>query len=252
MKNSLFSLFSSTKPTTLKNYPWKISLSQEIPSIWASFKMKHLEKAGEKLANSLLKEAYHFPMNFTKDSLKVVSKTLEVLSEDGANKSKLLETMADGIAQLYVDGFKKLEKEEKSVEFLFQPKDVKITGFHFTFGPLEIPNGYVQQEWFEFVTIILPEADSTFVSHPRQNELLEMAKLQGCHFRVDCLVRGDLEFVLYRKDLPLLRDKRDSFKVSFTSPHFTPHQEIFKLKNDGTWELLWNWKIIDIDDSLKK
>jgi hypothetical protein len=107
---------------------------------------------------------------------------------------------------------------------------------------------YKSQQWFDFLTINLPEQHSIFHSHQRQNELLKIAKSQGVHFKINTTIQCDLQFAIFNKnDLPLVRDQRDFINVDFTSPHFTPFDEIFVLQGDGSWRLCWDWKIVDID-----
>jgi hypothetical protein len=194
-------------------------------------------------------EAYPFPFQFEKDAVRIVKECFLQLSADKADNEEFLKSiMVEGLAKKYVEGFKSLRQDSKVPSYLLHSvSGMKINGMHFTYGPFPPPEGYIGQEWFDLITIMLPKEDAVFESHPRQKQLMERAEGEGCHIRIDTTVELDLEFVLSNaQSLPLLRDRREFVDISFTSPHFTPWDTIFDLDADGNWKLNWNWKIANI------
>ncbi|KAJ1555397.1 hypothetical protein HK096_001546 [Nowakowskiella sp. JEL0078] len=132
---------------------------------------------------------------------------------------------------------------------------VTIRGIHFTYGPFPAPQEYVQQHWWSLITLLIPPGDDSFVSHPRQQEIMKIASDQGVVMRIDVRVDldrlGGVEFVHWDKNgIPTVRDKRSKIDLQFISPHFTPWDELFELDEAGEWRLRFRWRISDIDGLL--
>jgi hypothetical protein len=265
MKNlgrfSLQSLFRQDKlePLTLSNFPWKLSSQvhqKPLPSVWESIKTEHLKNLGIVRARGLLRnDAYNFPDQFNADALEVFNESVQKLSVKGGPSQDDLEQLMDpGLASLYCRGLADLREHGQSIAFVTKSKPLlRINQIDFTYGPLPVPEDHIAQNWFNYITLIIPKDQSQFKTHQHQNYLLEQAGKIGCSFRLDCTIKLDLEFVLSNEnELPLLRDQRSSIQVTFTSPHFNPWDEIFNLQEDGTWKLAFRWKIVDIDDVYKE
>jgi hypothetical protein len=214
-------------------------------------KSKHFINSGTERARKLFKnDAYAFPHQFQTDASNLVKESFRLLSSSDSKSKEMLEKyMVQGLASKFQIGNDNLSKQNQSASFsITSDPIIVINSFHFTYGPFPIPPDYVAQDWFEFITIMLPKEDSVFESHPRQNELLSKAEDQGCHFRVNTTVEMEIEFTINNaQSLPLIRDKRQFIDISFTTPHFSPWDQIFDLQSDGTWKLNWDWKIFDID-----
>jgi hypothetical protein len=194
-------------------------------------------------------EAYLFPFQFESDATQIVKNCFDQLSTNDAGKEEILEQfMVDGLVKKYALGYQSLSRESKVPSYLLHSlSGIKLTGMHFTYGPFPPPDSYVGQQWFDLITIMLPKQYAEFESHPRQKQLMEQAEAEGCHVRIDTTVELDLEFVLSNaQGLPLLRDRRSFIDISFTSPHFTPWDQIFDLDLEGNWKLNWSWKIANI------
>lgn len=239
-------------------FPWLLS-SQYKPksySLWQFLKRKHLLNIGTTRINGLLKgidSPYGFPQDFLPDASKVLQETFASLSRPDVNIILLSKNMEEDIAKKYLAGWEILRQQSKSVSLtLIEPK-VKINGYYFTYGPFPIPNNFVGQDWLDSITFILPKEDAEFTSHPRQTEIVKIATESGCYVRIDCSVECKVDYTIkdIQSDIPLIRDSRKSFECSFTSPFFTPWDEIFRFEN-GKWVLNWKWKISDIDGASKQ
>ena len=166
------------------------------------------------------------------------------------SKRELDDYMISSLADNFVSGTESLKENDMRVEFVWhQQPTITVDGFYFTYGPFPPPKDYVNQDWLDFITYVVPKEDADFHSQPRQQEIAKAAAKEGCYIRIDTIVDCDLEFVVksYLSDIPLLRDRRIRMGVSFMSPHFDPWDEIFTLQEDQSWKLRWNWKISDID-----
>ena len=190
-----------------------------------------------------------FPDQFCRDAQVVLLDAFDCLSNE---KLHLLEKyMIHELAQNFRVGHDSLADNDASVQFILHEIPlVSVEGFHFTYGPFPPPEGYVSQDWLDLTTYIIPQEDSEFSDFNRQKEITEKAAKQGCFIRLDTKVECDIEFILRKKssDLILMRDRKRSLNVSFLSPHFSPRDDIFDLQDDGSWKLLWDWKILDIDN----
>jgi hypothetical protein len=109
--------------------------------------------------------------------------------------------------------------------------------------------GLVNYGNLDILTLIIPQSDKHFESHPQQKRVLKEAMDKGVFIRVKTLVHLDVEFILFNEQgAPIIRDRRTTLEMEFVSPHFSPWDEIFDLQSDGTWKLKWNWRISDIDN----
>jgi hypothetical protein len=244
-------IFNKAKSLALE-YPWSLETNAKpIGSFWGTIRTKHLLNLGFIRARKLFKdEAYPFPYQFETDAADIVTNCFSLLSSpQAADSTKLEKYMVEGLVNKYRQGFINLEKTDRVPSYVLHSKPkVRLNSMHFAYGPFPPPKDYIGQEWFDFITILLPKEDAHFESHPRQNQLLEQAEGQGCHVRIDTTIEMDIEFVLSNtQSLPLLRDRRQFLDISFTSPHFTPWDTIFDLQPDGTWKLNWDWKIANIN-----
>ena len=244
-----YSIFNFFKDKPKIEFPWQLSSieNKPLPAVMDTIKQAHYRNLGITRARKLLKDdAYNFPKQFNLDSAKVFVDTLDALP---TNESKLKDLMTMELYELYAKGLSRLasKKETISFEFHSEPK-VRVNKLHFYYGPSPIPENYITQNWLDLISITLPQEDAVFESHGRQSELMQRAEKEGCYFRIDTTIDVDLEFTLFNENgLPLIRDCRSFVDVEFTSPHFTPFDEIFDLQEDGTWKLGFPWRIVDID-----
>lgn len=257
-KRTIFGLF---KPQQTIDYPWNLSgmnFNEPIPTFWESVKAKqNLKLASERISKHLKDDAYEFPFKFQEDVAKTVKEAFSALSnpETASEENTLGQYMTRGIAGQFVTGYHNFKQKNQSVEFkISKPINVVVTGAHLYYGPFPVPEGYVAQNWLGFLTLIIPGEYSNFENHTRQKELLKSASDEGVYFRIDTIIETDIEIIVTDDStgLPVLRDRRTRFGVTFTSPHFTPWDEIFDLQPDYSWKLKWDWKISDVDGVLKK
>lgn len=59
----------------------------------------------------------------------------------------------------------------------------------------------------------------------------------------------DIEYIVtdLKTGITILCDRRQNVNIEFISPHFGKWDEIFVLREDGTWKLKWEWRVSDID-----
>jgi hypothetical protein len=198
--------------------------------------------------------SYDFPSQFLEDVTIVTKDVFKTLSnpETAGNEEALYPLMMRGLSQQYAAGYRTLASQGETVEYNIKSKPkLRVTGFHFTYGPYPAPPKYVAQNWVNIITLVIPEEDSMFISQPHQKRLMKKAQDDGCYMKIDVQATMDIEFVVKDKnDIPIIRDKRDRVDLQFVSPHFTPWDEIFDLQADGTWRLRWAWRLSDIDHLL--
>ncbi len=198
-------------------------------------------------------EAYNFPYQFYTDATETLINSFGILSDPNQMKSggcDLDQVMIASLADTFKSGFESLHSNDLQVEFIWHEKPkISLDGFYFTYGPFPVPDGYLNQDWLDFITYVVPKEDAEFQSQPRQQEVAKNAEKAGCYIRIDTVVDCDLEFVVKNLsgNIPLLREHRKRLEVSFMSPHFDPWDEIFDIQNDESWKLRWSWKICDID-----
>ncbi|KAJ3256390.1 hypothetical protein HK103_005519 [Boothiomyces macroporosus] len=235
-----------------------MNFNEPIPTFWESVKARqNLKLASERISKHLKDDAYEFPFKFQEDVAKTVKEAFSALSnpETASDENTLGQHMTRGIASQFVTGYHNFKQKNQSVEFkISKPINVVVTGAHLYYGPFPAPEGYVAQNWLGFLTLIIPGEHSNFENHTRQKELLKSASDEGVYFRIDTIVETDIEIIVTDDStgLPVLRDRRTRFGVTFTSPHFTPWDEIFDLQPDYSWKLKWDWKMSDVDGVLKK
>lgn len=171
--------------------------------------------------------------------------------ETAQDEEALRPVMVKALADRFAAGYRTTRSQGKKIEFILKGKPkLTVSGMHFTYGPYPAPtSGYVAQQWWSLIELVIPEEDSTFVSHPRQKEIMQRAMDDGVYFKVDVRVDLDVEFVVIneRSGMPMIRDRRRRFELQFVSPHFTPWDEIFELDSEGQWKLRWQWRISDVD-----
>ncbi|KAJ3306025.1 hypothetical protein HDV03_000562 [Kappamyces sp. JEL0829] len=246
----------TTLGTTM--YPWKLSGEKRKEPGYGFFqlmKRKHLLNIGTSRMKGLLKGddgPYAWPWQFQVDTNKVLLEAFATLShpEQSLQLDRLRPLLIDGLAQTFVSSNARLRDQDVTATWSWtQAPKISVEGFYFTYGPFPPPPDYVGQDWIDQLTYVIPKEDAEFTSHPRQKEIIAQAAKAGCFVRVDTKVDWDVTFCLKTRssNLPLLKDSRSSFSVSFMSPHFDPWDEIFVLQPDESWKLAWTWKLCDID-----
>ncbi|KAI8892810.1 hypothetical protein BC833DRAFT_610595 [Globomyces pollinis-pini] len=252
--------FLNSKSIPEYPFPWYLSTSKNVNhslSFWQSIKQKHLVNCGIERAakNHLNDEYYDFPFRFYDDVVIILHNFFETLSNPNKYDHDHLSTlMTKGLANQFIDGLQLSKSMGQFPKFVLhsQPK-VRLRGVHFTYGPYPVPSNYCPQEW-DYITIMVPEEDAQFTSYKKNHQLLKEAMDQGCYFRIKATIDCDLEFAIIdsKSDIPLMRDRRKSFDMTFTSPHFTPWDTIFELDEGGKYRLAWDWRISDVDYRLEK
>ncbi|TPX67246.1 hypothetical protein SpCBS45565_g03932 [Spizellomyces sp. 'palustris'] len=253
----LFDKKASSLAAEIAEYPWLLSISpsrRARPTFWSALRDKHFLTVGTARARKHLNHpTYDFPDQFCEDVSIVTEELFKALSApDRAGDEESLRTvMVKAVADRFAAGYRTLLSQGKRVEFLLNGKPkITVTGLHFTYGPYPAPtSGYVAQQWWSLIELVIPEEDSTFSSHPRQKEIMQRAMDDGVYFKVDVRVDLDVEFVVtdVKSDMPLIRDRRRRVELQFISPHFSPWDEVFELDAAGEWKLRWQWRISDVD-----
>jgi hypothetical protein len=106
----------------------------------------------------------------------------------------------------------------------------------------------------DFISLVVPIAESSFVSHPAQNALMARAIKQGLILRVYGLVHAKIEWTVREKSsgLVVLRDVREVFEVALESPHLVSEQDVVALDEaTGAFGLGFQWRVCDIDGILE-
>ncbi|KAJ3112776.1 hypothetical protein HDU96_004191 [Phlyctochytrium bullatum] len=264
----------------LASYPWLLSsvparpqhlnepipVPNTVPGFWDTMKQNHLLQLGINRAKVVLHDpAYEFPHDFQRDAAKVFKRFLGALSDpsSAASEDQLSELMLKRLAREFVAGWADLQSKGRRAELSLKDFDapasaptptptVHVKSLYFTYGPYPVPPGYISQAWLGLFTIVIPEEDAHFVSHPRQKRVLRAAEDDGCYFTVRCRIPQTVYFRIVDEETGavVLRDRREGVEVEFISPHFTPWDEIFELQPDGTWKLRWMWRLSDVDSLL--
>ncbi|KAJ3181367.1 hypothetical protein HDU85_003681 [Gaertneriomyces sp. JEL0708] len=260
-QRSLFaipSLFnkSLSLSTELADYPWTLSDSpsrRPRPTFWSALRDKHFLNVGIARARKHLQyPSYDFPDQFCTDGSLVISDLFKLLSDSNVagDPEKLRTVMVKSLADRFAAGFRTLQDRGRSVSFTLKSKPkITVTGLHFTYGPYPAPSDYVIQKWWTLISLVIPSSSSHFISYPHQKEVMQKAMDDGVYFKIDTRVSLDVEFCITDdvSGIPIVRDRRKRVEVQFASPHFTPWDEVFRLREDGEWELRWEWRVSDLD-----
>ncbi|KAJ3071197.1 hypothetical protein HDU98_005679 [Podochytrium sp. JEL0797] len=142
-----------------------------------------------------------------------------------------------------------------------------ITHWHWLFGPSPPPPTHILQHWLNFYSLVIPEQDSHRIEYHELKEIKQSAIDAGIVARVYVHFDARVEFSLVdqRTGIPVLRDVRDGFDLQFTSPMFTPWDDVLEpyVPADGKplgegslwkqnqreeeWRLKWDWRVCDVD-----
>ncbi|KAI9090945.1 hypothetical protein DFS34DRAFT_335315 [Phlyctochytrium arcticum] len=245
-----------TSAASIADYPWLLDSSpsrRPRPTLWSALRDKHFLAVGTARARKHMNHpTYNFPNQFCQDAAAVTKEMFAALSdpERAVDEERLRPVMVRAVADRFAEGARKLKKQNKRVEFRLKGEpQLSVSGLHFTYGPYPAPAGYIAQQWWSLIELVMPKEDNTFTSHPRQKEVMQRAMDDGVYFRVDVRATVDLEFVVFdtRSEMPLLKDRRERVELQFVSPHFTPWDEIFELDEAGEWFLKWQWRVSDVD-----
>ncbi|TPX56653.1 hypothetical protein PhCBS80983_g04391 [Powellomyces hirtus] len=238
------------------DYPWLLSTSpprRPRPTFWSVLRDKHFLAVGTARARKHLNHpTYDFPDQFCDDAAAVTQQLFETLSDPqrAADEEALRPVLVKAVADRFAHGYRAMLAQGNRIEFVLKSKPkVTVTGTHFTYGPYPAPQGYIAQQWWSLIELIIPEEDGVFTSHPRQKEIMQRAMDDGVFFKVDVRVDCDLESIVTdeRSGMPIIRDTRRQLDLQFISPHFTPWDEVFELDSQGEWKLRWQWRISDVD-----
>ncbi|KAJ3416599.1 hypothetical protein HDV05_000881 [Chytridiales sp. JEL 0842] len=238
-------------------YPWLLSTDpprKPRPTLWTALRDKHMLQVGTERAQKHL-VSYDLSTDFPTHIHALLVKLFATLSNptSASREESLYPLMMRPLARRFCAAHQSLTSRNETVTYTLKPTrtppNIRITSFHFTYGPYPPPPTHVPQTWVNMLTLLLPREDSLFVSQPRQKQLLKKAESEGCYMNIDVQVSGmDLEFVVKDENgIVLVRDKRDKMDLQVVSPHFTPWDEIFELEEDGGWRLRWEWRISDVD-----
>ncbi|KAJ3170620.1 Signal peptidase complex catalytic subunit S11A [Geranomyces variabilis] len=237
-------------------YPWLLSTQparRPRPTFWSVLRDKHFLAVGTARARKHLNHpTYDFPDQFCDDAGRVARDLFAALSDPlrAKDEAGLAPVLVRAVAERFAAGARSLTAKGLRVEYVLkgEPK-VTVTGTHFTYGPYPAPAGFVAQQWWSLIELVIPEEDGTFSSHPRQKEIMQRAADDGVFFKVDTRVACDVEMILSdaASGMPIIRDRRRNVDLQFVSPHFTPWDEVFELDEQGEWLLRWKWRISDID-----
>ena len=250
--------------TSTTTYPWKLRAEKEREkgnNLWAVIKKKHLLNIGTSRIKDLLRSEdapYSWPYQFELDTQELLTHAFKAMSDRKRNSvtTALSNYMIEGLANSFASSNRMLIKDQDllvSWRWTAPPK-IYVNGFYFTYGPFPVPQDYIAQDWIDQITYMIPQEDAAFDSYPRQKELTTACEREGCIIRVDTIVEWPMDFyvTLASTGVPILKDTRNNFHMSFMSPHFTKWDEIFQYQPDGTWRLAWHWKLSDIDGVARK
>ncbi|KAJ3348468.1 hypothetical protein HDU83_001290 [Entophlyctis luteolus] len=118
-----------------------------------------------------------------------------------------------------------------------QPANLRprITAWHWIYGPpANTPNlahTHVQQHWLNFYTVVIPRERAGLCTYHELRESKEAAIDAGIVARIYVHFDVPIEVVVldHASGIPLLRDVRQNgFALQFTSPHFTPWDEVLE------------------------
>ncbi|RKO99892.1 hypothetical protein CXG81DRAFT_27370 [Caulochytrium protostelioides] len=236
-------------------------------TFWTRVRDRHNVAAGIARARThLLHPAYAFPDDFLDDARAVVSRAFALLSDRHAScRADLLrQCMTGGLAAQFAAAHTSLAEQGLAVRFRVGSSDdgervdarvrrCTLTGLKFTYGPYPVPPGYIAQDWYTLITLVLPATEAAFGSYARQQALMQAAMEDGVYMRVDARCQLDLAVEVYEVATGRIVERgarRKTLDVQFTSPHYTPWDEIFALDDAGHWRLAWQWRLTDIDHTL--
>ncbi|KAJ3158436.1 hypothetical protein HDU86_002905 [Geranomyces michiganensis] len=246
----------SSLAAQIAEYPWLLSTQptrRPRPTFWSVLRDKHFLAVGTARARKHLHHpTYDFPDQFCDDAARVTRDLFSTLSDPqcAEDEAGLAPVLVRAVAERFAAGARAMTAKGLRVEYELKgdPK-VVVTGMHFTYGPYPAPAGYVAQQWWSLIELVIPEEDGIFTSHPRQKEVMQRAADDGVFFKVDTRVACDIEMIVSdaASGMPIIRDRRRNVDLQFVSPHFTPWDEVFELNEHGEWLLRWKWRISDID-----
>ncbi|KAH6576280.1 hypothetical protein BASA60_004579 [Batrachochytrium salamandrivorans] len=227
---------------SLIDYPWLLSTAptrETTPSFWQALRDKHyLGVATERTKDLLHHPVYRFPSQFLTDTSESITAIFKALSDPAmASSPEMLEPlMVRGLINHFAPAYDSLAARGHRPKFiLHSTPSIRLKSIMLTYGPYPPPEGYVMQDWFKFLRLIIPRTDADFETHPRQREIFKAAQDEGVFIRATVVVNCDLEFVIEdiaSGDMPLLRDRRSRFEIQFVSPHFTPWDNLFVAEGD--------------------
>jgi hypothetical protein len=241
-------------PVELKEYPWLPSTcpTRSPPlNLWSSVKQKHFLKLGLKKAEKCF-PGYDFPRAFLKDAALVCQQTFDALSrpELAGSVDALQPLMSLILAEKFVDGYESLQRQGLTPKFILhsEPK-LHLKGINLTYGPYPPPSDYIIQHWWSVMTLVIPPEEAPFISADRQQEILKLASEDGVYIRINVQMNADIELLLVdsKSQKEFFKDKREFVDLEFTTPHFTPWDEVVGLDKNGDWQLRWKWRLTDMD-----
>ncbi|KAJ3155349.1 hypothetical protein HK101_001553 [Irineochytrium annulatum] len=256
---SLPAIFAPSSSSLIRkdilHYPWLLSTDPPRKKPQTLLAVLHeksvLKPAAERARKAMLGAAYDMPDHFCEDAAIVVKTLLEAMSdpERAGDPDALRPLMVRSLAEEYATGYRELAAKGKRTEIVLSSKPkVRVTGYHFTYGPYPMPEGYEAQNWMSFMTLVVPRESAAFTGYAEQKRVMKEAEKAGVYFKINCTVNARIEMIVRdENDIPLLRDRRDQIDMQFISPHFDPWDEIFELQPDGLWKLRWTWRVSDID-----
>lgn len=246
---------SSIAPVpALVQYPWLCSTSpsRKAPlGLWASLKQSHFKVLGIERAQNII-HGYDFPRQFVDEASDVIKEVFDSLSDPSQASSldQLSLIMSRNLAEPFVSGHAALASQNLTPRFrLGSRPHIHVTGLHFTYGPYPPPPDHIYQDWFSFMTLVIPASDASFESHPRQSEILKKASEEGVFIRVQVRMNTDvtMELVDTTTQQVTFTDKRRFVDMEFMTPHFNPWDELSELDPEGEWRLRWKWRLSDMD-----
>ncbi|KAI8613280.1 hypothetical protein BC830DRAFT_1170370 [Chytriomyces sp. MP71] len=110
------------------------------------------------------------------------------------------------------------------------PLKTSITSWHWVFGPCPPPPDHVYQHWLNFYSLIIPASQADKMDYHQLKEIKQHAIDEGIFVRIYVHFDTRVEFSLVdaKSGIPVFKDVRKGIDIQFTSPHYTPWDDIME------------------------
>ncbi|KAI8831296.1 hypothetical protein BJ741DRAFT_617212 [Chytriomyces cf. hyalinus JEL632] len=232
--------------------------------LWALLKQRNCEQMGRHAASENM-ASYSFTNDFPIDATRAALAFADAITLHGldADSETPFETaMAPSIAATFTNGAQALKGSNLRPVLRFLDVDLlpfdsnlpadsvsshgalasspryahvkpfksHITSWHWVYGPCPPPPGYLYQHWLNYYTLVIPQERADDVDYHQLKKLKQHATEEGMFVRIYVSFDARVEFSLVDRTtgIPVYKDVRDRIDLQFTSPHFTPWDEILE------------------------
>ncbi|KAJ3235724.1 hypothetical protein HDU81_000205 [Chytriomyces hyalinus] len=232
--------------------------------LWALLKQRNCEQMGRHAASENM-ASYSFTNDFPLDATRAALAFADAITLHGldADSEAPFETaMAPSIAATFTNGAQALKGSNLRPVLRFLDADLlpfdsdlpadspsshvalasspryahvkpfksHITSWHWVYGPCPPPPGYLYQHWLNYYTLVIPQERADDVDYHQLKELKQQATEEGMFVRIYVSFDARVEFSLVDRTtgIPVYKDVRERIDLQFTSPHFTPWDDILE------------------------